>query len=205
MPWYIHTCLVNKLPIINTREWTSKEWRCQKLTKLKLLNVLKCLPRTSQNGLLVSLCIWSKPVWHINPRAIHSTLSLSMTILATGPNVWKYSESWAEPTSLGKPLTNTLRSPWAFLVARSCTRSRCFRPFKWASRLGPAEIIVRYKHIKYLFLYLFSCSAPYIWKSSVPSKTDKGWYWNRVVTPSTFDILSLFLHCVLKVVSVRKG
>lgn len=103
----------------------------------------------AETGLLVSpsfLFVCGTPDSFFTPIAIHSTLSLSMTTLATGPNAWKYSESCAESTSRGKPLTNTLRRPWAFRAARSSTRCRCFRPPKWASRLGPAKINMKQKH-----------------------------------------------------------
>lgn len=102
----------------------------------------------AETGLLVSLLflfVCGTPDSFFTPSAIHSTLSLSMTTLATGPNAPKYSESCAESTSRGKPLTNTLRRLWAFREARSSTKCRCFRPPKWASRLGPAKINMKQK------------------------------------------------------------
>lgn len=108
---------------------------------------------------LLFLSICSTPDSFFTRRAIHSTLSLSMTTLATDPNAWKYSESWAESTSRGKPLTNTLRSPWAFRAALSSTRCRCFRPPRWACRLGPAKTNVRQKHLNYSSVYLLPDSS----------------------------------------------
>lgn len=168
-------------------------WGGGEVHKAGIIQVLWCpakrshiryQPKEAAGFSLSFLSVFGTPDSFFTPRAIRSTLSLSMTTLATGPNTWKYSESWVESTSRGKPLTNTLRSPWAFRAALSSTRCWCFRPPKWASKLGPAKTNMKQKHPNHssLFLPLPLILAPFTFLSTIclyraffPSGSQENW------------------------------